>query len=140
MKKVQLFTDGACSGNPGPGAWCFILKYMEAEKVQSQFYEYTTNNQMELLAVIEGIKVLKVPVEIDLYSDSQYVIRAINEWLPGWIKTNFKGKKNIELWKEYLEVSKVHKINAFWVKAHNGHPENERCDSIAYNLSQNGKV
>lgn len=138
MKQINLYTDGACSGNPGPGGWCYILEYKGTEKEGSGYLEYTTNNQMELQAVLEGLRILVnvEPCEINLYSDSQYVTRTINEWLSGWVKTNFKGKKNIEMWKEYLELSKNHKVQAIWVKAHNGHSYNERCDSIAYNLSQ----
>ena len=116
--------------------YIYILEYKGAEKECSGYSEYTTNNQMELQAVLEGLKVIKEPCEIKLYSDSQYVTRTINEWLSGWIKTNFKGKKNIEMWKEYLELSKNHKIEAIWVKAHAGHSYNERCDSIAYTLAQ----
>lgn len=136
MKEINLYTDGACSGNPGPGGWCYILEYKGVEKVGSGYFEQTTNNQMELNAVLEGLKALKEPCKINLYSDSQYVTRTINEWLDGWIKTNFKGKKNIEMWKDYIELSKNHKIEAVWVKAHNGHSYNERCDKIAYDLSQ----
>ena len=142
MKQINLYTDGACSGNPGPGAWCYIIEYQGEEKIESKYYKYTTNNKMELLAVIEGLKVLnniKEQCEITIYSDSQYVVRSINEWLPSWIKTNFKGKKNVELWQEYLEVSSFHKISAIHIKAHNGHYYNERCDKIAYDLSQKGK-
>jgi ribonuclease HI len=86
---------------------------------------------MELMAVVEALKSLKNPYEIEIISDSQYVCKSINEWLAGWIKKNFKGVKNLELWKEYIEISKKHKIKATWVKAHDGHPENEECDRIS---------
>ena len=92
---------------------------------------HTTNNRMELRAVIEGLRALKEPCEVVIYSDSNYVVRAINEWLPGWIEKDFKNVKNVDLWKEYLEISKPHKIKAVWVKGHSGHSENELCDKIA---------
>lgn len=139
LTKIDLHTDGACSGNPGPGGWCSILVFKDIEKEISGSEAYTTNNQMELKAVLEGLKMVNRPCEISLYSDSQYVIRSINEWLPGWIKTNFKGKANIPMWKEYLELSKNHKITAIHVKAHNGDYYNERCDKVAYNLAQSQK-
>lgn len=139
MTKIDLHTDGACSGNPGPGGWCSILVYKDNEKQISGTEQHTTNNQMELRAVLEGLKMVKRPCEINLYSDSQYVVRSINEWLPGWVKANFKGKANIDMWKEYLEVSKEHKITAIHVKAHNGDYYNEKCDKVAYNISQSLK-
>lgn len=139
MTKIDLHTDGACSGNPGPGGWCCILVFKDIEKEISGSEAYTTNNKMELRAVLEGLRLVNRPCEINLYSDSQYVVRAINEWLPGWVKKNFKDKANVEMWKEYLELSKFHKITAIHVKAHNGDYYNERCDKIAYNLSQSLK-
>lgn len=140
MKIIELHTDGACSGNPGPGAWCYILKFKEIEKISSGFVNYTTNNKMELISVIEGLKALKENCEVNLYSDSQYVVKAINDWLQGWVKTNFKGKANEELWRAYLEVSKNHKINAIWVKGHNGDIMNERCNKIAQSLCKTNKI
>jgi ribonuclease HI len=131
MKKIEIFTDGSSLGNPGPGGWCAILRYKSHEKILKGSQYHTTNNKMELTAVIEALKALKEPCEIDLYSDSTYVLKGINEWLEGWKKKNFKGVKNPELWKEFLEVSKNHKINVFWVKGHSGHKENEICDKIA---------
>ena len=139
LTKIYIHTDGACSGNPGPGGWCSILVYNETEKEISGSEAWTTNNQMELKSVIEALKMLNRPCEISLYSDSQYVVNSINEWLPGWIKTNFKGKKNVDMWREYLELSKNHKITAIHVKAHNGDYYNERCDKVAYNLAQSQK-
>jgi len=142
LTKIDLHTDGACSGNPGPGGWCSILVLGNQEKVLSGSESWTTNNQMELRSVLEGLKALqnvKEPLDINLYSDSQYVTRTINEWLPGWVKTNFKGKKNIEMWREYLELSKNHRITAIHVKAHNGDYYNERCDKVAYKLAQSQK-
>lgn len=139
MYKIDLHTDGACSGNPGPGGWCSILVFKDIEKEISGTESWTTNNQMELRAVLEGLRIVNRPCDINLYSDSQYVVGSINEWLPGWIKTNFNGKKNIDMWKEYLELSKNHKITAIHVKAHNGDYYNERCDKVAYNLAQSQK-
>ena len=133
MKKVKLFADGSSLGNPGPGGWGVVLEYNGVQKQFSGGDEYTTNNKMELTAIIEGLKKLKEPCEVEIISDSNYVVKAINEWLDNWIETNWKkGKvKNIELWKKYLEVSKPHKITATWIKGHNGHRENEICDKLA---------
>lgn len=139
MKQINLYTDGACSGNPGHGGWCSILVYNGTEKEISGSEAWTTNNQMELKSVIEALKMLNRPCGISLYSDSQYVVKSINEWLPGWVKTNFKGKKNVDMWREYLELTKKHKITAIHVKAHNGDYYNERCDKVAYNLAQSQK-
>jgi ribonuclease HI len=131
VKKITLFSDGSALGNPGPGGYGTILKFGDKEKIISGAHEHTTNNRMELLGVIEGLKALKEPCEVDVISDSSYVIKGINEWLSGWIKRDFKKVKNPDLWKEYIEVSKQHKINGIWVRGHNGHTENERCDDIA---------
>ena len=131
MKQVHLYSDGSSLGNPGYGGYCAILRYGKHEKIIKGAKENVTNNQMELMAVIEGLKKIKEPCEVLITSDSNYVVKAINEWLPNWINKNFKGVKNIELWKEYIKVSKQHKIKAFWVKGHDGHKENEICDKIA---------
>jgi ribonuclease HI len=136
MKTITLYSDGSSLGNPGPGGWGTILKYKENEKELSGANSNTTNNQMELTGVIEGLKALKEPCHVKIVSDSKYVVQAINEWLENWIKNNWRtaGKKpvkNVELWQEYVEVSKPHKIEAFWVKGHAGHEENERCDQLA---------
>ncbi len=131
MKKITLFSDGSSLGNPGPGGYGTIVRYKDHEKLLSDGEPYTTNNRMELRGVIEGIKVLKEPCNIDVYSDSSYVVNAINTWLDGWVKKNFKKVKNPDLWQEYLEVSRMHNVKAFWVKGHDGHEENERCDKMA---------
>ena len=131
MKKIEIFTDGSCIGNPGSGGWCAILRYKNKEKILKGGDKDTTNNRMELLAVINALKILKEPCEIDLFSDSTYVLKGLNEWLSSWIKKDFKNVKNVDLWKEYIKVSKKHKINVNWVKGHSGHPENEKCDRIA---------
>jgi len=136
MKKITLYSDGSSLGNPGCGGWGTILEYDGHTKELSGSNPDTTNNQMELLGVIEGLKALKEPCDVKVISDSKYVVQAINEWLENWIKNNWKtaGKKpvkNLELWKQYLEASLSHNIRAVWVKGHAGHEQNERCDILA---------
>ncbi|MCD8213751.1 MAG: ribonuclease HI [Campylobacter sp.] len=131
MKTVCLFSDGSCLDNPGAGGWAYILEFNGVVKKNSGGSKDTTNNQMELTAVIEGLKALKEPCEVNLFTDSSYVANAINGWLFDWIKKNFKDIKNVSLWQEYLRVSKPHKVSANWIKAHNGHPQNEECDEMA---------
>ncbi|PHM17127.1 MAG: ribonuclease HI [Sulfuricurvum sp. PD_MW2] len=131
MKKITLFSDGSALGNPGPGGYGAILRYGDKERIISGGEEHTTNNRMELLGVIEGLRALKEPCDVTIISDSSYVIKGINEWLEGWIKRNFAKVKNPDLWQEYIRVAKPHQINGVWVRGHNGHPENERCDLIA---------
>ncbi|OQX73991.1 MAG: ribonuclease HI [Campylobacteraceae bacterium 4484_4] len=131
MKQVLLFSDGSSLGNPGPGGYCAILKYKQNEKIISGSEPETTNNRMELKAVIEGLKQLKEPCHVTITSDSSYVVKAINEWLKNWVKKDFKNVKNPDLWREYLEVARPHRIKAVWVRGHNGHLENEKCDKIA---------
>ncbi|MEO1923121.1 MAG: ribonuclease HI [Nautiliaceae bacterium] len=140
MKRIEIFTDGSSLGNPGPGGWCAILRYKNYEKILKGGESYTTNNKMELKAVIEALKALKEPCEVDIYSDSTYVVKGINEWLENWKKKNFKNVKNEDLWKEFIEVSRPHKLNMFWVKAHNGHNENEKCDKIARDEALRRKI
>ena len=131
MKKIILFSDGSALGNPGPGGYGAILRYGDKERIISGGEEHTTNNRMELLGIIEGLRALKEPCDVTIISDSSYVIKGINEWLEGWIKRNFAKVKNPDLWQEYIRVAKPHRINGVWVRGHNGHPENERCDLIA---------
>lgn len=137
MKNVELFTDGACSGNPGPGGWGAILRYKEHEKELSGGEAHTTNNRMELIGVIEGLKCLKEPCNVTLTSDSKYVCDAITKgWAKnwrknGWIKGDKTPAKNPELWEELLKLLDYHNVTVKWVKGHNGHPENERCDTLA---------
>lgn len=131
MKKIELYTDGSSLGNPGFGGWAYILSYQGHEKIGFGSEENATNNQMELRAIIEALKALKEPCKIALFSDSNLMVQSINEWLEGWIKKDFKGKKNVELWREYIKAAKPHQIKAFWIKAHNNHPQNERCDTLA---------
>ena len=137
MKDIDIFTDGSCLGNPGIGGWAYILKYKDHIKKESGACKDTTNNQMELTAIIKALKALKTPCNINLYTDSNLMVQSINLWLEGWIKNNFKGKKNINLWKEYIDISKDHKIKAIWIKAHNGHKENEECDKMAREAALN---
>ena len=136
MKKVIIFTDGGCSGNPGIGGWGALLRYGTHEKELSGNASDTTNNQMELTAVIRALSELKEPCEVMLYSDSQYVIKGMTEWLIGWKNKGWKGAdkkpvKNLELWQELDALSQKHRITWNWVKGHAGHPENERCDRLA---------
>ncbi|QOY54598.1 ribonuclease HI [Candidatus Sulfurimonas marisnigri] len=131
MKKIALFSDGSALGNPGPGGYGVILRFAGKEKEISGGEAHTTNNRMELLGAIEGLRALKEPCEVDLVSDSSYVVKGINEWLVAWIKRDFKKVKNPDLWREYIEVSRIHKVNAIWVRGHDGHEENERCDKLA---------
>jgi len=140
VKKITLFSDGSALGNPGPGGYGVILRFGESEKELSGAYEHTTNNRMELLGVIEGLRALKEPCEVDVISDSSYVVKGINEWLTNWIKKDFKKVKNPDLWRDYIEVSKSHKINAIWVRGHDGHIENERCDTLARNEAEKMKA
>ena len=141
MKKVQIFTDGSSLGNPGPGGWCALLRYNKHEKILKGGKAETTNNEMEIRAVLEGLKALKEPCEVDLYSDSQYVIKAISEWIYNWQKNNWKNasKKEIahrKMWEEIYNLLQKHKVNPIWVKAHAGHTENELCDKIAKEEAQ----
>ena len=131
MKRIEIFTDGSSLGNPGPGGWCAVLRYKNHEKIIQGGDKNTTNNKMELTAVLEALKILKEPCEIDLYSDSTYVLKGINEWLENWVKKDFKNVKNKELWQKLYEVKKRHLIHIHWIKGHSGHKENEICDKIA---------
>ncbi|MCW1360876.1 ribonuclease HI [Campylobacter sp. US33a] len=131
MKQIKIYTDGSCLKNPGFGGWAYILEYKNHQKEGFGSQENTTNNRMELLAIIKALEALKEPCEISLFTDSNLMVQSINEWLKDWVKKDFKGKKNVDLWKEYLNLAKIHKIKAFWIKAHNGHTQNERCDFLA---------
>lgn len=137
MKRVELFTDGACSGNPGPGGWGAILRFHGKEKELSGGDPQTTNNRMELTAVIEGLAALKEPCEVTLTSDSKYVLDALLKgWVyswkeNGWKKADKKPALNVDLWERLLALLEVHKVDYRWVHGHQGHPENERCDALA---------
>lgn len=140
MKQITLFSDGSALGNPGPGGYGTILRYHNNERIISGGEPHTTNNRMELRGVIEGLKALKEPCDVTIVSDSSYVIKGINEWLEGWIKRDFKKVKNPDLWREYIEVSQPHKIHGIWVRGHDGHEENERCDDIARAVAEEFKA
>ena len=140
MKKIFLYCDGSSLGNPGAGGWCGILRYKDKERVLSGGEANVTNNQMELRAVIESLKALKEPCEVELVSDSKYVCEAINSWLKNCIEKKFKDVKIPLMWQEYLQVSSPHKIRATWVRGHSGHIYNERCDTIAKEEAQKYKV
>jgi ribonuclease HI len=141
--RVEIYSDGSARGNPdGPGGYGTLIRYVDPkgevhEKEISAGYDKTTNNRMELMGAIKGLEALNRPCEVIMYSDSKYVISAFNEgWIPNWIKNGWKtaGKKpvkNVELWKRLLQAADPHKITWNWVKGHAGHPENERCDSLA---------
>ena len=142
LTQVELFTDGACSGNPGPGGYGTILRYTDPkgsvyEREYSEGFPETTNNRMELLSVIVGLEHLTKPCEVQVYSDSQYLVSAMNEgWIWDWKRKDFRrGKanevKNIDLWERLLLASRDHLVHYTWVKGHAGHPENERCDRLA---------
>ncbi len=131
LKEINIYTDGSSLGNPGCGGWGAILEYKGKTKEISGNQEVATNNQMELRAVIEALKMLKEPCKVNLFTDSSYVANAINLWLDGWSKKSFKKVKNANMWQEYLEVSKPHIVRAIWIRGHSGHPQNERCDKLA---------
>lgn len=139
MEEVTIYTDGACSGNPGPGGWGTILMYNENKKEISGGKDNTTNNVMELTAVIEGLKLLKFPCKVKLYSDSAYVVNAFNQkWIYGWLKNGWKNAskepvKNKELWQELYELTKIHEVEFIKVKGHADNEFNNRCDELARN-------
>ncbi len=142
--KIELYTDGAAKGNPGNGGYGVLLRFNGKVKELSEGYRMTTNNRMELLAVIVGLEALKTnQYPIHVYSDSKYVIDSITKgWVYGWNNKGFKGKKNKDLWLRFLKVSKPFKIEYHWIKGHAGHPENERCDqlAVAASLAENLKI
>lgn len=137
MKKVEIFTDGACSGNPGPGGWGAILRCGNTEKELSGGEKDTTNNRMELTAVISALKALKYPCEVNVTTDSKYVYESVTKgWVyswkkNGWRKADKKPALNPDLWEELLSLLEIHTVAFTWVKGHNEHPENERCDRLA---------
>ena len=138
MSEITVYTDGAASGNPGPGGYGIILKSGKHYKELSQGYRLTTNNRMELLAVIVALEAIKVEgSKVNVYTDSRYVCDAVEKgWLKEWEKKNFKKKKNIDLWKRFLTVFRIHSVKFHWIKGHANIPENERCDKLAVQASQ----
>jgi ribonuclease HI len=137
MREISLYTDGACSGNPGPGGWCAILVFGQKELELSGGLSETTNNQMELQAVISGLSALKERCRVQVFSDSKYVVQAFNDnWIAGWKKRGWKNAKgdpvaNRSFWEELISVASKHEITWNWVKGHDGHDYNERCDELA---------
>ena len=145
MKKydVKIYTDGSAKGNPGLGGFGLIMERVGTDYVKefSQGFRYTTNNRMELLGVIIGLENLKKPAKVLITSDSKYVIDAVEKgWVFNWQKNNFKDKKNPDLWKRFLEVYSKHEVDFKWVKGHNSHPQNERCDVLAVNASSHNDL
>jgi ribonuclease HI len=135
---VRVYTDGASSGNPGPGGYGIVLQWRGHEKELSEGFRKTTNNRMELLAVIVALESLKRPgLEVHVWSDSKYVVDAVEKrWVFGWEKKAFKAKKNPDLWKRFLQIYRKHKVRFHWIKGHNNHPLNERCDRLAVAAAQ----
>ncbi|KGJ88734.1 ribonuclease HI [Thalassotalea sp. ND16A] len=141
QKHVEIYTDGSCLGNPGPGGYGAVLKYNGHCKELSQGFKLTTNNRMEMLATIEALKTLKQPCKVTLTTDSQYVRQGITSWIKNWIKNNWRTAskqpvKNVDLWKALHEQSQRHDIDWHWVKGHSGHPENEQCDQLARSAAE----
>lgn len=144
LPRVTLYTDGACSGNPGPGGWGAILRYQGTEKELSGGETETTNNRMELTAILSGLEALKQPCRVEIYSDSRYIVDAINKgWLEGWVargwhKAAKKGRGepvlNVDLWERLVELLRIHQVEFHWVRGHQGHPENERADRLAVSM------
>ena len=136
MDKIDVFTDGACSGNPGPGGWGAILRTKGIEKELSGGEKDTTNNRMEMMAVIVALEALTRPCEVTVTTDSQYVMKGMQEWLPGWKKRNWltaakKPVKNVDLWQRMEKAATIHNLSWVWVRGHQGHVENERADQLA---------
>ena len=136
MKSVEIYTDGACRGNPGPGGWGAILRYGEGERELFGGEAQTTNNRMEMSAALEALRALKQPCIVDLYTDSQYLRQGVTQWLPNWVRRNWKTSagdavKNRDLWEALLGEVGRHQITWHWVKGHSGHPLNERADRLA---------
>ena len=146
LKTVDLYTDGACSGNPGPGGYGFILSYNGHEKSGSRGFLLTTNNRMEIMAVIEGLSALKETCNVNLYSDSKYVIDAIKEgWVykweaNGWMRNKKERAVNVDLWEQLLVLLDEHNVELIWVKGHAGNPNNERCDRLAVSAYQSDNL
>ncbi len=136
VRKVDIFSDGACSGNPGPGGWGTLLRYGGHEKELSGFEPETTNNRMELLGAIAGLEALNRPCQVTLTTDSEYLKKGMTEWIDGWVKRGWKNAQkkpvaNRDLWERLLELTTKHQVEWHWVRGHDGHAENERCDELA---------
>jgi ribonuclease HI len=136
MDHVEIFTDGACSGNPGPGGWGAVMRFNQQEKDLSGGEKDTTNNRMEMMAVIAALEALKRPCQVTITTDSQYVMKGMTEWLPGWKARNWRTAskqpvKNADLWQRMEKAAAMHQLTWQWVRGHSGHPENERADQLA---------
>jgi len=146
MPKVEIYTDGACSGNPGPGGYGAILRYGGRTKEISGGYRHTTNNRMELTAVIQSLQTLKKPCRVTLYSDSKYIVDAmnlgwVNKWMrAGWVKADKAPVKNVDLWKKLVELLKIHTVTWVWVKGHSDNELNSRCDELAVSAYKNDNL
>jgi ribonuclease HI len=145
MKKIAIYTDGSCLGNPGPGGYGVVMKYNSHTKELSKGYRLTTNNRMEMMAAVAALKSLKEPCEIHLTTDSQYLRQGINQWIHNWRKNGWrtsdkKPVKNVDLWQQLDQLSQQHKVHWHWVKGHNGHTENERCDELARTAAEGNKL
>lgn len=139
--KVIIYTDGASRGNPGPGGYGAILQSGYKRKEISKGFRLTTNNRMELMAVIDSLRELNRPCEVTIYTDSQYVVNAVEKgWLFEWEKKGFKKTANADLWKQFLSLYRQHKVKFVWIRGHNGHPENERCDYLAVRAASSGHL
>lgn len=143
--RVRIFTDGACSGNPGPGGYGAILKYGRRSKELSGYEPNTTNNRMEMMAVISALKQLKKPCHVEVITDSTYVVKGMTEWLSGWIRRNWMSSQkkpvlNRDLWEKLLKLNNRHTIEWKWIKGHHGHSENERCDQLAREAIKSGRT
>jgi ribonuclease HI len=139
---IKIYTDGAAQGNPGPGGYGVIMKYNAYEKELAEGFRLTTNNRMELLAVIKGLETIKKDgIPVTIYSDSEYVVNAVEKgWLWTWEKKNFKDKANVDLWKRYIPLHQKYKPKFVWVRGHAGHFENERCDRLAVGAATSGNL
>jgi ribonuclease HI len=141
LKQLEIFTDGACKGNPGPGGWGAVIRYDKHEKEISGGNPDTTNNRMELSAAIEALKILIEPCHVKLYTDSKYVLDGITKWIHGWQRNGWKNAskqpvRNSDLWHDLIEAVARHQVEWIWVKGHNGHPENERADRLASDAAE----
>lgn len=139
---IRIYTDGAAQGNPGPGGYGVVMKYKDAVKELSGGFRLTTNNRMELLAVITGLEAIKKDgIGVTIYSDSKYVVDSVEKgWIWGWQKKNFAKKANADLWQRYIPLHQKYKPRFVWIKGHAGHPENERCDQLAVEAASSGKL
>mgnify|MGYP000937792464 FL=1 len=141
MKQLEIFTDGACKGNPGPGGWGAVIRYGKHEKEISGGEPDTTNNRMELAAAIQALKILIEPCHIKLHTDSKYVLDGITKWIHGWQRNGWKNAskqpvRNADLWRDLIDAAARHQVEWIWVKGHNGHPENERADRLASDAAE----